>query len=81
MTGVSKYILSFIWCVQLPRKGIVGGTNMYCKKGGAEHIIRVPKAVQVIKLQRHSGSLIRYGVTATVGYQSIGTKLGYKLTN
>ena len=81
MTGVSKYILSFIWCVQLPRKGIVGGTNMYCKKGGAEHITRVPKAVQVIKLQRHSGSLIRYGVTATVGYQSIRTKLGYKLTN
>ena len=54
---------------------------MYFKKGGAEHITRVPKAVQVIKLQRHSGSLIRYGVTATVGYQSIGTKLGDKLTN
>ena len=81
MTGVSKYILSFIWCVQLPRKGIVGGTNMYCKKGGAEHITRVPKAIQVIKLQHHRGLPIRYDFMATIGCQRNGTKLGDNLTN
>ena len=54
---------------------------MYCKKGGVEHITRVPKAIQVIKLQHHRGLPIRYDLMAAIGCQRNGTKLGDNLTN